>query len=109
MYRCWLLKIRLPTRNLLYKYERKGNGEVNVPIGLAQTQIVTAVLRNQLGVLSISTVLAGDYGINDVCLYFVCRFPNRRGADCRGEAKSGRTFGTVCSAAVLKKLLLQYE
>jgi L-lactate dehydrogenase len=37
-------------------------------IGLALVRIVAAVLRNQRSVLSVSSLLTGEYGINDVCL-----------------------------------------
>jgi L-lactate dehydrogenase len=37
-------------------------------IGLALVRIVGAILRNQRSVLTVSTLLDGEYGLNDVCL-----------------------------------------
>lgn len=37
-------------------------------IGLALVRIVAAILRNQKSVLTVSTVLDGEYGLRDVCL-----------------------------------------
>lgn len=43
-------------------------GATNFAIGLALVRIVGAVLRNQRTVLTISTLLTGEYGVEDVCL-----------------------------------------
>ncbi len=43
-------------------------GATYFAIGLALVQIVGAVLRNQKTVLTVSTLLTGEYGIDDVCL-----------------------------------------
>lgn len=43
-------------------------GATYFAIGLALVQIVGAVLRNQKTVLTVSTLLTGEYGIEDVCL-----------------------------------------
>jgi L-lactate dehydrogenase len=43
-------------------------GATYFAIGLALVQIVGAVLRNQKTVLTVSTLLTGEYGIDDLCL-----------------------------------------
>ena len=41
-------------------------------IGLALTQIAAAILRNQHGVLTVSSVLEGEYGLSGVSLGTPC-------------------------------------
>ena len=41
-------------------------------VGMALVRIVEAVLRNQRSVLSVSTLLDGEYGLRDVCLSVPC-------------------------------------
>jgi len=43
-------------------------GATYFAIGLALVRIVGAILRNQRSVLTVSTVLDGEYGLKDVCL-----------------------------------------
>jgi L-lactate dehydrogenase len=43
-------------------------GATYFAIGLALVRIVGAILRNQRSVLAVSTLLDGEYGLNDVCL-----------------------------------------
>jgi len=43
-------------------------GATYFAIGLALVKIVGAILRNQRSVLTVSTLLDGEYGLNDVCL-----------------------------------------
>lgn len=47
-------------------------GATNWAIGLALTRIVGALLRNQKSVLTLSTLLEGEYGLEDVCLSVPC-------------------------------------
>ena len=47
-------------------------GSTYFAIGLALVQIVKAILRNQRSVLTVSTLLEGEYGINQVCLSVPC-------------------------------------
>jgi L-lactate dehydrogenase len=47
-------------------------GATNYAIGLALVQIVTCILRNQRSVLTVSTLLNGEYGLHDVCLSLPC-------------------------------------
>jgi L-lactate dehydrogenase len=43
-------------------------GATNFAIGLALVRIVGAILRNQRSLLTVSTMLDGEYGMEDVCL-----------------------------------------
>ena len=43
-------------------------GATYFAIGLALVHIVEAILRNQRSVLTVSTLLTGEYGVDDVCL-----------------------------------------
>jgi L-lactate dehydrogenase len=47
-------------------------GATNYGIGMALTRIVGAILQDQQSVLTISTLLNGEYGIKDVCLGVPC-------------------------------------
>jgi L-lactate dehydrogenase len=47
-------------------------GATSFAIGLALTQIASAILRNQHGVLTVSSVLDGEYGLRDVSLGVPC-------------------------------------
>mgnify|MGYP003818359791 CR=1 FL=1 len=43
-------------------------GSTHYAVGLAMVRIVAAILRGQNSVLSVSTLLDGEFGINEVCL-----------------------------------------
>ena len=47
-------------------------GATYFAIGLALVRIVGAILRNQRSVLTVSTVLDGEYGLDDICLSVPC-------------------------------------
>ncbi len=47
-------------------------GSTYYGIGLSLLRITQAVLRNEHGVLTISTILNGEYGIKDICLSVPC-------------------------------------
>lgn len=47
-------------------------GSTHYAIGLALTKITGAILRNQHSVLTVSTLLQGEFGLNDVCLSVPC-------------------------------------
>jgi len=47
-------------------------GSTFYAVGLALVRIVGAVLRNESSVLTVSTLLEGEYGIRDVCLSLPC-------------------------------------
>jgi L-lactate dehydrogenase len=48
-------------------------GATYYAVGLALVRIVGAILRNESSVLTVSTLLEGEYGIRDVCLSLPCR------------------------------------
>jgi L-lactate dehydrogenase len=59
------------TRNAAYEIiDRKGATHFAIAAGLLS--IVRAIVRNQRTVLTVSTLLDGDYGIDDVCLSLPC-------------------------------------
>jgi L-lactate dehydrogenase len=47
-------------------------GSTNFAIFLALVQIVAAIVRNQHSVLTVSTLLNGEYGLHDVCISIPC-------------------------------------
>lgn len=47
-------------------------GATNYAIGLALVRIVGAILRNEHSVLTVSVLLDGEYGLNNVCLGVPC-------------------------------------
>jgi L-lactate dehydrogenase len=47
-------------------------GSTNFAIGLALVQIVTAIIRNQHSVLTVSMLLNGEYGLHDICISIPC-------------------------------------
>lgn len=54
-------------RDAAYEIIRR-KGATNFAIAAALTRIVEAVLRDEASVLTVSTLVEGHYGINDVCL-----------------------------------------
>ncbi len=51
-------------------------GSTCYAIGLALVRIVVAILRNEHGVLTVSTLLNGEYGLSDVCISVPCIVSN---------------------------------
>ena len=49
-------------------------------VGLALTRIAAAILRNQRGVLTVSSVLEGEYGLSGVSLGIPC-IVSQKGVD----------------------------
>lgn len=47
-------------------------GSTSYAVGLALVRITAAILRNQHSVLSVSTLLKGEFGISDVCISVPC-------------------------------------
>jgi len=67
------------TRGLIEKEVRNSayhvieiKGFTNYGVSLAVRRITTAVLRNELSVLTVSTLLDGEYGLHGVCLSVPC-------------------------------------
>ena len=52
-------------------------GTTSFAVGLALTQIAAAILRNQHGVLTVSSVLEGEYGLSGVSLGIPCILSQR--------------------------------
>ncbi len=46
----------------------RGKGATNYAVGLAGTRVIEAILRDENGVLPVSSLLDGRYGLSDVCL-----------------------------------------
>ncbi len=62
-------------KNAAYKII-KGKGATYYAIGLALVQIAESILRDEYSVLTVSSLLNGEYGLEDVCLSLpsiVCR------------------------------------
>ncbi|HJV75169.1 MAG TPA: L-lactate dehydrogenase [Noviherbaspirillum sp.] len=59
--------IGLRVKNAAYEIIRR-KGATNFAIATALTRIIEAVIRDQASVLTVSTLVAGHYGIHDVCL-----------------------------------------
>jgi len=66
-------------RNAAYEIIQR-KGYTSYAIGLATTEIVTAILRNQDRIFTVSTLLNDAYGLNDICLG-VPTVVNRNGAE----------------------------
>ena len=83
-------------------------GATYFAIGLALTKIVAAVLRNQRSVLPVSTLLQGEYGLNDICLSVPC-LVGRAGAErvIEGRLVDSELKALANSAAILKQTLAQ--
>lgn len=62
-------------KNAAYKII-KGKGATYYAIGLSLTQIAESILRDEYSVLTVSSLLTGEYGLEDVCVSLpsiVCR------------------------------------
>ncbi|MDD5557381.1 MAG: L-lactate dehydrogenase [bacterium] len=79
-------------------------GSTFYAIGLALALIVGAILRNQHSVLTVSTMLDGEYGVKDVCLSVPC-IVNQRGVAriVEGRLREEELASLSNSAAVLRK------
>ncbi len=60
-------KIFDEVKNAAYKII-KGKGSTYYAIGLALVNITESILRNEYSVLTVSSLLEGEYGLSDVCL-----------------------------------------
>ncbi len=58
----------------------EAKGATNFAVALALLRITTAIIRGENSALTVSTLLQGEYGLNDVCLS-VPTIVNRNGAD----------------------------
>jgi L-lactate dehydrogenase len=79
-------------------------------VGLALTRIAAAILRNQHGVLTVSSVLEGEFGLNDVSLGVPCIL-SQNGVERVLEVvlPPDEQSALMNSAAILKETLEQLE
>jgi L-lactate dehydrogenase len=84
----------------------EAKGSTCYAIGLALVRIVGAILRNERSVLTVSTLLEGEYGLQDVCLSVPCIL-SHSGVDriIEGRLADGEKQALQASAAVLKERL----
>ncbi len=82
-------------------------GSTYFAIGLALVQVVSAILRNQHGVLTVSTMLDGEYGVKDVCLSLPC-IVTRSGVEkiIEGPHSGDEMQSLHRSAQILKETLI---
>lgn len=75
-------------------------------VALALVRIVGAILRNQNSVLTVSTVLEGEYGLKGVCLSVPC-VVNEAGVFrvMEGKLSPGETEALIRSAGILREAL----
>ena len=88
----------------------EAKGSTCYAIGLALVRIVGAILRNERSVLTVSTLLEGEYGLQDVCLSVPCIL-SHSGVDriIEGRLADGEKQALKASAAVLKERLIELE
>lgn len=81
-------------------------GATYFAIGLTLVRIVGAILRNQKSVLTVSTFLGGEYGLQDVCLSVPC-IVSQEGAESIVEANltPDELEALSRSAAVLREAI----
>jgi L-lactate dehydrogenase len=77
-------------------------------VGLALVRIIEAIIRNQKSVLTVSTLLEGEYGIKDVCLS-VPSIVSRQGVEriIEGHLSQEELLSLSKSASVLKEAIAE--
>jgi len=77
-------------------------------VGLALVRITGAILRGENSVLTVSTRLEGEFGLQDVCLSVPC-LVSRNGVEriIPGNLAEGEEASLSASAAVLKRAITQ--
>jgi L-lactate dehydrogenase len=85
-------------------------GATYFAIGLALVRIVGAILRSQRSVLTVSTLLDGEYGLDDICLSVPCVL-SRDGIEhiIEAELPSDEHAALSESASVLRNVLGEIE
>jgi L-lactate dehydrogenase len=85
-------------------------GATNFAVGLALVRIVRSILRNERSVLTVSTVLAGEYGLRDVCLSVPC-IVGRNGIErvIEGKLNEEELDGLNRSGKILHQRLAELE
>ncbi|MFW6169783.1 MAG: L-lactate dehydrogenase [Planctomycetota bacterium] len=79
-------------------------GSTNFAIGMALVRIVGAMLRNEHSVLTVSSYLNGEYGVDDICLSVPCMLSNA-GVErvLEGDLTEAEREGLHNSARVLRE------
>jgi L-lactate dehydrogenase len=81
-------------------------GATYYAIGLALVRIVGAILRNERSVLTVSSLLEGEFGISDVCLSVPCLVTADGGARIiEGRLSPAEAEGLSASARVLHETI----
>jgi L-lactate dehydrogenase len=85
-------------------------GATYFAVGLALVQIIGAILRGQRSVLTVSTLLNGEFGLRDVCLSVPCIL-SREGVVRILESKlsENELESLSTSGALLKKAITQLD
>ncbi|HEY8464920.1 MAG TPA: L-lactate dehydrogenase [Bacillota bacterium] len=88
----------------------KSKGATYYAIGLALVQIVESILRNEYSVLTVSSILNGEYGIDDVCLSLPS-IVSIKGVEKKInlELSDAELAGLIHSATVLKDIQSQIK
>ncbi|TCL69319.1 L-lactate dehydrogenase [Hydrogenispora ethanolica] len=86
----------------------KGKGATYYAIGLALVEITESILRDEYSVLTVSSLLDGEYGLKDVCLSLPC-VVSRAGIEqkIQLELAPEEEAGLKHSAAVLQEIQRQ--
>lgn len=85
-------------------------GATYYAVGLALVRIVSAILRNEHSVLTVSTVLEGEYGLEDVALSVPC-IVSQEGIDrvMAAALPPEEDAALQASASILKEAIAQLE
>jgi L-lactate dehydrogenase len=85
-------------------------GSTSFGVGMALTRIAAAILRNQHGVLTVSVVLEGEYGLNGVSLGVPCILA-QNGVERILQVKlpPGKQSALLKSAVILRETIEQLE
>jgi L-lactate dehydrogenase len=79
-------------------------------IGLALRRIAEAILRNENSVLTVSTLMDGEYGIRDICLSVPCVVGTRGiNAIIQARLSPSEQEALEASASALKEILAQAD
>ena len=83
-------------------------GSTCYAIGLALVRIVGAVLRNEHSILTVSTLLDGEYGLKDVCLSVPC-IVSQSGVEriIEGKLADEELRALHASASIIKEKLVE--
>jgi L-lactate dehydrogenase len=88
----------------------KAKGATYYAIGLALVEIVESIMRNEYSVLTVSSLLNGEYGLTDVCLSLPC-IVSRKGVEKKVDLELApeELAGLTHSATVLQELQRQIK